>query len=274
MWPVVELIAHGHGIGDSMLLSAVARIAKQRGHSVEVRVVHLELYEASEDVVVARPWDSRLAVPFWGIDDPGKTGGVHQVQWLAARLGLPVPDLAAIRCWMWLRDDEVAWRPSGRYVTVSPLASWTQNKNWLLGQWQAVVDLLKAPVIQLGAGSDPKLRGARHQFMGAPLRRVAALIAGAAFHLCVVTGTMHIASAVGTRSIVVYGGREDPAVTGYAANVNLYRKLDCAPCWLIRPCPYATPHDTWQIEKPCMQAIRVRDVVQVIQQEYPWVTAC
>ncbi len=269
----MELIAHGHGIGDSMVISSVAHLARAQGHTVEVSVRHPELYEWSEDVSVARGWDQGRAVAFWGVDDPGKVGGIHQVQWLATRIGLQAPVLEEIRCWMWLTAEERQLAPSGQYVTVSPFASWTQNKNWLMAQWQALVGMFAVPVQQLGAHEDPRLPRVGHSFMGAPLRHVAAVIAGAAFHVCVVTGTMHIASAVGTKSIVIYGGREDPRVTGYASDVKIFRNPGCAPCWLIEPCPYGQPRGP-ELDKPCMREIRICDVVDAIKEEFPWAMVC
>ena len=39
--------------------------------------------------------------------------------------------------------------------------------------------------------------------------------------------------------VVIYGGYIDPVATGYPGHINLYSPVECAPCWLRTPCPYA-----------------------------------
>jgi ADP-heptose:LPS heptosyltransferase len=41
---------------------------------------------------------------------------------------------------------------------------------------------------------------------------------------------MHIAAAVQTPAVVIYGGYIDPVCTGYPGNINLYSPVECDPC--------------------------------------------
>ena len=44
-------------------------------------------------------------------------------------------------------------------------------------------------------------------------------------------GIMHLATALDVPCITLFGGIEDPVVSGYEQNINVCAKLDCAPCW-------------------------------------------
>jgi hypothetical protein len=57
---------------------------------------------------------------------------------------------------------------------------------------------------------------------------------------------------VDCRSVIVYGGREKPAQTGYVANKNLYSQVRCAPCWLRNPCDF---------DRKCMDMITSKQVI-------------
>jgi ADP-heptose:LPS heptosyltransferase len=71
------------------------------------------------------------------------------------------------------------------------------------------------------------------------LPELIAAIAAADLLIAPETGSMHIAAAVGTPAVVIYGGYIDPVATGYPGHINLYSPVECAPCWLRTPCPYA-----------------------------------
>jgi len=133
----------------------------------------------------------------------------------------------------------------------------TDNKNWYPDRFVQVANDLRATcrVVQLGLPSDPPLpcdldlRGRINP------REAAATIACCAVLVCQVGYLMHAAAAVGTRSVVIYGGFEAPWESGYPWNVNLFTELPCSPCWLKGPCPY---------DKKCMQLIRPSEVVSSV----------
>ena len=108
-------------------------------------------------------------------------------------------------------------------------------------------------VYQLIGPDDKKLpRCDKHLHL--PLREVAAYIKGAQRHICGVTGLMHVASGVGTKSIVIYGGRELPNMTGYSNNINIQSNPPCAPCWIVPNCPYGFSKNG-RFHKPCLEMI-------------------
>ena len=54
---------------------------------------------------------------------------------------------------------------------------------------------------------------------------------------------MHVAHALNTKSIIIYGGRETPENSGYEKkNINLINPIECSPCWIHTTegeiCPY------------------------------------
>ena len=251
-----------------MVLSSIAHVAKQQGHEVIVSCLHPDLYWNNGDVVSCDQWNPQEAVPFWGVDDPGKIVGEHQVQWMCRRLGLEVPRYEDIRCHIFVEGEIFNTNAIHPCVAISPFASWSENKNWMIDQWRRLVGMIAAPVYQLGGISDYRIPGAIHSYLGAPLRSVAALIALASAHICVVTGTMHLASAVGARSIVIYGGRENPMVTGYHRDLKLFHNPHqaCAPCWLRDPCPYGTRRPNGELQKPCMDGIKISHVLDAIKE--------
>ena len=66
---------------------------------------------------------------------------------------------------------------------------------------------------------------------------------------------MHLANAVGTRSVIIFGGREDPKLTGYPDNINLFDAgIECSPCWKVEEC----------LHKKCMQNITTDMVCEAI----------
>jgi ADP-heptose:LPS heptosyltransferase len=123
-----------------------------------------------------------------------------------------------------------------------------------------VVDGLRGEFnfVPVGGAGDPALRGVVDLRGKLSLRESAAMVARSLVFLGTVGFLMHVARAVGTRSVIVYGGREMPEETGYAGNENLYTPLGCAPCWLIDGCPY---------DRECMKMITVERVVAALRRQ-------
>jgi ADP-heptose:LPS heptosyltransferase len=78
------------------------------------------------------------------------------------------------------------------------------------------------------------------------LPELIAAIAASDLQVGPITGTVHIAAAMGVPSVVIYGGYEHPDGSSYPGNINLYSPVTCAPCWLRDPCPF---------DKKCLRQI-------------------
>lgn len=266
----MKLVANGPGIGDSMFLSAVAHECKAQrpDEDVTISCAHPELYTASPDVdKLEMGWEGPGARSFPELDNQAQIRE-HNVQFMCRKMGLEPPKLEDVRQWYWHEEALLAQtcKPPHRYVTISPWAGrWTRNKDWQRADWETLVERLsdrQLVVLQLGAEEDVRILGTNAQAMGRPLPMIALLMQHALCHICVVTGTMHMASAIGAKCVAIFGGREDPNVTGYWAHTKLYVTkcgLECAPCWKVEPCPIME-HGV----KPCMARISVEDVLEAV----------
>jgi ADP-heptose:LPS heptosyltransferase len=68
---------------------------------------------------------------------------------------------------------------------------------------------------------------------------------------------MHLARAVETRAVIIYGGRELPSQSGYVANLNLASDVPCAPCWRYDDCAG---------NKVCMDMITPAAVINAVEE--------
>jgi hypothetical protein len=156
-----------------------------------------------------------------------------------------ITGIVSVRPWLYLTEEErargrfaerqVVMHSSGRSANYA-----ISNKEWLPGRFQEVATALigrKYHVIQVGSPLDPPLAGARDLRGLTSLRESAALIANSHVVICQEGFLMHLARAVDTRAVVIYGGAADPAFFGYAANEHLTSTVPCAVCWLTNDCP-------------------------------------
>ncbi len=129
-----------------------------------------------------------------------------------------------------------------------------QNREWYPQRFQELCAQLRSDVrvVQIGSSSDMKLEGAIDLRGKTSLRQTAAVLANSLVFIGLVGFVMHLARAVDCRSVIIYGGREKPAITGYVANKNLYTQVRCAPCWLRNACEF---------NRKCMDMISVDQVI-------------
>ena len=138
-----------------------------------------------------------------------------------------------------------------------------KNKQWPAERYQAVADDLRKDVqwIQLGMADDPPIRGALDLRGRTTLRESAAIVANSSVFLGEAGFLMHVARAVNTRAVIVYGGREEPMVSGYRANENIVGHTDCSPCWQRTRCDFG--RECMQIIEPELVAAAIRRQLQL-----------
>jgi ADP-heptose:LPS heptosyltransferase len=136
-----------------------------------------------------------------------------------------------------------------------------KNKEWVPGRMQGVVDGLRGDFtfVQLGAASDPPLDGCMDLRGKTSMRESAAIIANSVLLIGQVGFLMHLARAVDTPAVIIYGGREQPWQSGYSCNTNLYTPLWCSPCWHWNACD--NPHT-----RLCLDSITVEHVVAAVRE--------
>jgi hypothetical protein len=91
------------------------------------------------------------------------------------------------------------------------------------------------------------------------LKDLVTVIAESRLVVCIDSGIQHIAKAVGTPCVVIYGGFSNPAWNGYESNINIVNFKKCSPCYNRRPCA-----NTYQRE--CLREIGPEHVQQAVEQ--------
>lgn len=76
--------------------------------------------------------------------------------------------------------------------------------------------------------------------------------------VCAEGGISHIARAVGTPAVVIYGGFADPAWNGYEDQINIVNRKSCSYCYNPSPCVH-------EIERCCMREITVEQVRREVE---------
>jgi ADP-heptose:LPS heptosyltransferase len=111
--------------------------------------------------------------------------------------------------------------------------------------------------LQLGLPDEHALKGAVDLRGKISLRESMAVVKYSKGVVCVDTFFGHVAQAMNKPSVTLFGA-SNPEIWGYPGNVNLYKKVACAPCIDVLgddPCPY---------HRKCMQQIETREVVAAI----------
>lgn len=255
------------GLGDAMLITAVAHEVKSRHPGVKVSVItdHPDLFRHNPDVDVVLPGDARPWRPICYLQyertlraDP--RSGLHLVDIFLDQVGL-----------IWSRrslnaplsSEEIRWaeefrRETGPYITFqSRTGLYTPNKEWEDDRWQQVIDAWcdRIAIVQLGDEREGQFRNVRRMAGQTSVRQVLAMQSRAELHLGVVSFMVHSASAVGIPSVAIVGGYEQAAATAYPGSIRLAGVTACSPCWLRTVCPH---------DRECLRQITVADVNESI----------
>ena len=263
----------GNGSRSADLASTVVfRELRKRGtRSLVMATAHPELFENNPDSgkiighAIDQPGWGELGLPLVPLgalkydpmrdaDEPPKE---HLMVAMCRTAGLGGP--VELRPYLFLSQKEFAAGKISAQQVVMQSSDRTatlpmRNREWYPDRFQEVCAELRADVqvIQLGAASDPKLEGATDLRGQTTTRETAAILANSLVFVGLSGFLMHLARAVDCRSVIVYGGHEKPAQTGYVANKNLYTGVRCAPCWLRNPCDF---------DRKCMDQIHPPQVI-------------
>jgi ADP-heptose:LPS heptosyltransferase len=264
------------GIGDELLCTAVARELKKRGARKIIMSSKIpELFEENPDIAAVRDidyasvgrfrhWGFGAVVPQYGVYDPVSdrdlTLAGHYIETMCRIANLTGE--IDLRPYLFLRPGE---REKGciypaQAAILSAGQAIMKNKQWPVERYQAVVDALQNEVqwIQIGLPDSPPIRGALDLRGKTSLRETAAILANSQVFLGEAGFVMHAARAVECRSVIVYGGREDPAISGYSANENMVGRTVCSPCWQRIRCDFGLE---------CMQIITTDEVIGAVRRQ-------
>ncbi len=144
---------------------------------------------------------------------------------------------------IFLTEQEQAFRHeeikqlSRPLIAVSPYGKKTSpwpSKVYPKSKWDKVCALLAdagITLIQIGSTNEGALLPHTADWRDLGYRLTAAVIRQCDAVITHVGGIMHLATACETPCVVLYGGTEDPRVSGYPRNLNLTASLECSPCW-------------------------------------------
>jgi len=270
------ILGNRGSMGDAILLTTLLRELHLRGQRAAILTDYPELYRglpfgagclpASTPVLSLSRW---LGIPVHYIQYAKPLPGAHAeyppkqhiLAEMCAHAGLQ--DEIDLRPYFFLTEEERAGAAKYRGAVIvqstcltARFKMWT--KDWGAERMQQVVERLSKDrrVVQLGGLSDPLLAGAE-DCRGLPFRGAAAILSQTTLFVGLVGFLMHLARAVDTPSVIVYGGREKPWQSGYSCNVNLASDVPCSPCWRYDDCAG---------NKVCMEMITVDAVVGAVEE--------
>ena len=173
---------------------------------------------------------------------PEKPIRQHLLRYFADELGLQIDDqdLPSLHLSTPPRPDGVA----GPYATLQVKTGWSAYKNWPIDRWEEVVSSCpEIPIYQIGKGDEPRVQGAKQDFMGLPLAQSIALVANATLHLGLDSHANHLThylwddgggSARRVPAVILWGSTQVSA-SGYDHNTNISLGLPCQPCFREDP---------------------------------------
>ena len=136
------------------------------------------------------------------------------------------------------------------------------NKQWNEEFLQNIINKLSSRfrVVQLGLNNEPKLNNTL-DLRGSSISKSANYLANAKLFLGQVGFLMHLARAVDTRSVIIYGGREKAWQSGYPCNENVETNPDCSPCWQNNGCDF---------NRKCLSDISVGMALNAVEKLIGW----
>jgi glycosyltransferase involved in cell wall biosynthesis/ADP-heptose:LPS heptosyltransferase len=178
---------------------------------------------------------------------PEKPMRQHLLRYFAEELGLNPDELPSLRLTQPPRPEDLP----ERFATLQIKAGWSAYKNWPLERWASVLRACpEIPVYQIGKADEPRVSGARHQFMGSALPVAIALVGNASLHLGVDSFANHLThyqweteGSTRLRRVpaVILWGSTQASAAGYPHNTNISLGLYCQPCFREDPAVSSMP---------------------------------
>jgi ADP-heptose:LPS heptosyltransferase len=285
-----KILRHGYpdynlhflgGLGDEVMLTCLARELKIRNPSAKIWQI-----SAAAELLMGNPdYSVVLNTDWWNLRHSNllkktrtKLGYSEQLPgadvWGVPKEHVLIDSLrkvgvrgqASLRPYIYLSDEEISEFKFAEIqicfqsVGVGTHETWMKNKLWSHSSWDQVVKNIGASypfvkTIQLGSKSDLPLPCDIDLRGKTSLRSSAAVLAASSLFVGTEGFLPHLARAVNTRSVVIFGGRSRASQLGYIANINLESFPECSPCWAMSRCDHA---------QRCMTSISVEDVCVAI----------
>jgi len=271
--PSIVIVRGRKALGDRLMVTPLLRALRQH-----VPVLHVTVAARYRDVYRANPHIDQLRA--WHLWEslrtisPNHGKGTHIVRGMwediwghLVRRGLSEGECPEIdvRPELFLTDAEREWgraaiaRPAGTRPVIAIIGGGrtnpTWNREWGFENFCALAAALvpHAELVQIAGEPVTYAPGKTVRFIPADVRQAASVLAACDAFVTQEGGLMHLAAAVGTPTVAIFGGTILPRSTGYDGNRNLANQLECSPCLhLQRNCPHLK----------CMESITVRRVAE------------
>lgn len=281
-FPNVLRLRPPNGFGDHLMLSAVIEGIKAERPELRIRVAanHPELFLHNPHVEEAlyegrlKKRDPKLLERYTRtyFRPPQErylqlTG--HLIDDMYARAGIELRDRPH-QPRIYLTDAELKFRerqiealPRPR-IAIVPFGKSSvrlPNKIYPADQWSALTQLLgtlEGSRVHLGTRAEGPLAEGAVDLRDIGYRHMASVLRRCDLLITHVSGIMHLAAAVRTPALVLYGAAEHPAISGYPWNRNLYTPIECGPCWMEEPCSH---HSCMRGLTPQVVLAEVRDML-------------
>ncbi len=152
-----------------------------------------------------------------------------------------------------------------QYIAISSKGktSFSANrKEWGVENFQKLVNFFPdRRFVQVGLAKDPLLSKVIDG-RGLAVRESAAVIANADLFIGLEGGLMHLAKAVGTTAVIIYGGYVAPRISAYDGNLNIYSPVACSPCYSSHQAAKECP------SMICMKQIQPKGVYRQITEYF------
>jgi len=271
-----EILIYKGGIGDALFVGTIAlALAEKTDQKVLVHTYYPELFDHPKVKHLSRlqlkmyrylgkffPTKYRCNDLYYTRHYSDKRNtDIHFMKLMASMVGLeidPIPQLAFP-----MGEPLELERSNGEiYIGVQSTGSDPRlaNKFYYPERFEEVIKRVKAArpevkFIQFGLEADPTLTGIDLDFRGkTSIRGAFQALMGIDLFVGLVGFLMHASAAVDLPSVIVFGGREKPAQSGYPQNVNIATDMECSPCWAYE-CP---------IDRECMKRIASEQVAKAV----------
>src|SRR5581483_7358784 len=212
----------GGGIGDELMLTAVAAAARAAGTPISILAKYPEVWQDNGDparietdfelwfYARRRAWIAAEIIHLAYENGQRR----HIAEQMAEKAGVRLP---------------TGWRPVLRLKNSGQRDSKliviqnscrgaryaAETKEWPQSRWQELIRHLvpEFHLVQLGTAQDPPLEAVEDRRGRTTLREAAGLLQRAGLFLGLESGLMHVAAAVGTPAVIIYGGRSRPGET-------------------------------------------------------------
>ena len=258
----------GESLGDNLMLTTISAALNERGYqNIWIKCNRQDLFKYNPAIRLVLPFDAllssfvlrlfkvRLVSPVYTHynreTDQDTIPEKHIILKMADSIPLKGP-IANKPVFNLDRTEEQKGCISARQIAIVTSTSGAkvpmQNKEWLTGRYQQIVNKFSGnyQFIQLGTAADQPLANVLDLRGKTTIRESAAILKNSMLMIGHVGFMMHLARAVDCRSVIIYGGREKPAQSGYECFQNISSVVACSPCWL---------HNRCNFERMCMTLI-------------------